>query len=76
MRQMGPTNNKVAASDAVKANVALAALSAQSAYGTSQKLVLGTYWTPAEAFGLAMETKSTEDMQTLLNSMVAQITGK
>ena len=76
MRQMGPTNNNVAASDAVKANVALAALSAQSAYGTSQKLVLGTYWTPAEAFGLAMETKSTEDMQTLLNSMVAQITGK
>ena len=76
MRQMGPTNNTVAASDAVKANVALAALSAQSAYGTSQKMVLGTYWTPAEAFGLAMETKSTEDMQTLLNSMVAQITGK
>jgi len=76
MRQLGPTNLNVAASDAVKANVALAGLAAQSAYGTSQKLVLGTYWTPAEAFGLAMETKSTDDMQTLLNSMVAQITAK
>ena len=76
MRQLGPTNLNVAASEAVKANVALAGLSAQSAYGTSQKLVLGTYWTPAEAFGLAMETKSTDDMQTLLNSMVAQITAK
>ena len=76
MRQLGPTNLNVAASDAVKANVALAGLSAQSAYGTSQKLVLGTYWTPAEAFGLAMENKATDDMQTLLNSMVAQITAK
>ena len=75
-RELGPSNVVVAASEEVKANVALAALSAQSAYGTSQKLVLGSYWSPAEAFGLAMENKSTEDMQTLLDNMVAQITAK
>ena len=75
-REMGPSNVNAAASDAVKANIALAALSAQSAYGTSQKNVLGTYWTPAEAFGLEMENKSTADMQGLLDAMVAQITAK
>lgn len=76
VRELGPSNVNVAATEEVKANVALAALSAQSAYGTSQNLVLGSYWTPAEAFGLAMENKSTDDMKTLLDSMVAQITGK
>ena len=75
-REMGPSNLNAAASDAVKANIALAALSSQSAYGTSQKNVLGTYWTPAEAFGLEMENKSTADMQRLLDAMVAQITAK
>ena len=76
LRAMGPSNINAAASEAVQANVALAALSAQSAFGTSQKLVLGSYWTPAEAFGLEMENKSTADMQTLLDAMVAQITAK
>ena len=75
-RAMGPSNVNAAASEAVQENLALAALAAQSAHGTSQKLVLGTYWTPAEAFGLEMENKSTADMQTLLDSMVAQITAK
>lgn len=75
-RAMGPSNINIAASDAVASNVALAALSAQSAYGTSQKLVLGNYWTPAEAFGLEMENKSTADMQELLNSLVAQVTAQ
>ena len=75
-REMGPSNINAAAAPAVQENVALAALSAQSAYGTSQKLVLGGYWTPAEAFGLEMENKSTADMQTLLDNMVAQITAK
>jgi len=75
-REMGPSNVNAAASDAVTANIALAALASQSAYGTSQKNVLGTYWTPAEAFGLEMENKSTADMQGLLDAMVAQITAK
>ena len=75
-REMGPSNVNAAASEEVKANIALAALASQSAYGTSQKNVLGTYWTPAEAFGLEMENKSTADMQGLLDAMVAQITAK
>ena len=75
-REMGPSNVNAAASEEVKANIALAALASQSAYGTSQKNVLGTYWTPAEAFGLEMENKSTSDMQGLLDAMVAQITAK
>ena len=75
-REMGPSNVNAAASDAVTANVALAALASQSAYGTSQKNVLGTYWTPAEAFGLEMENRSTADMQGLLDAMVAQIVAK
>lgn len=75
MREIGPSNNNVAASEEVQANVALAALAEQSQYGVSQKYVLGDFWTPAEAFGLAMENKSTDDMQTLLDSMVSQVIG-
>jgi arabinogalactan oligomer/maltooligosaccharide transport system substrate-binding protein len=74
VRALGPTNINAGANPAVQENIALAALSAQSAWGVSQKLVQGTYWTPAEAFGVEMENKSTADMKTLLDSMVAQIT--
>ena len=75
MREIGPSNNNVAASEEVQANIALAALAEQSQYGVSQKYVLGNFWTPSEAFGLAMENQSTDDMQSLLDSMVAQIIG-
>lgn len=74
VRGIGPSNTNVANSEAVQANEALAALSLQSEYGTSQKMVLGTYWVPAEAFGLELENKSTADMQTLLDQLVAQVT--
>jgi len=74
LRQMGPSNIKAAANDAVKANIALAALSAQSAYAVSQNSVMGNYWSPAEAFGLAMEGKDySKSIQTMLDNMVAQI---
>ena len=75
MREIGPSNSNVAASEEVQANIALAALAEQSQYGGSQKYVLGNFWTPSEVFGLAMENQSTDDMQSLLDSMVAQITG-
>lgn len=75
MREIGPSTSNVAASEEVQANIALAALAEQSQYGVSQKYVLGNFWTPSEAFGLAMENQSTDDMQSLLDSMVAQITG-
>jgi arabinogalactan oligomer/maltooligosaccharide transport system substrate-binding protein len=74
-RALGPSNVNAAASEAVKANVALAALSLQSQFAVSQNDVLGAYWTPAEAFGTTMEAKDySTDMQTLLDTMVAQIT--
>ncbi|MDR1801591.1 MAG: extracellular solute-binding protein [Lachnospiraceae bacterium] len=73
-RKIGPSNIKASESDAVKADVALAALAAQSAYALPQNDVIASYWTPAEAFGTAMETKDySKDVQTLLNEMVAQI---
>ena len=74
-REMGPSNINAAASPAVQANIALAALAAQSAYATSQNDVLGSYWGPAGAFGTEMVNRSTTDLQTLLDAMVAQIMG-
>ncbi|HIW81432.1 MAG TPA: extracellular solute-binding protein [Candidatus Acetatifactor stercoripullorum] len=49
-REIGPSNNNVAASDAVMSNVAIAALSEQSAYGVVQ-VVGGNYWDPTATFG-------------------------
>lgn len=73
-RAMGPTNINAAASEAVQQNVALAALSLQSQFAVSQKDVLGNFWTPAEAFGTAMEAKDySKNLQTMLDEMVAQI---
>ncbi|NLE20629.1 MAG: extracellular solute-binding protein [Clostridiales bacterium] len=77
LRAMGPSNVNAAASEAVQANIALAALAAQSQFAVSQKDVLGGYWTPAEAFGATMEAKDyTKDVKTLLDEMVAAITAK
>lgn len=76
-RAMGPSNLKAAASEAVMANAALAALAAQAQYAVSQNDVLGNYWDPAAAFGTAMEAKDySKDIPTMLNEMVAQITAK
>ena len=76
-RALGPSNVKAAASDAVQANAALAALALQAPYSQSQSAVLGNYWGPAEAFGATMEAKDySTDVQTLLDTMVAQITAK
>jgi len=73
-RSLGPSNIKASADPAVKSNIALAALAAQSPFAVSQNDVLGTYWAPAEAFGLAMETKDyTKTVQQLLDALVAQI---
>ncbi len=70
----GPSNTKAASNDAVKADIALSALIAQSAYATLQNSVSGNYWTPAEAFGTAMETKDySKSIKDQLDAMVAQI---
>ncbi len=74
VRGLGPSNKAVAESDAVKADIALKALSDQSAFATSQNEVLGNYWTPSEAFGIAMETKDySKTIKEQLDDMVAQI---
>ncbi len=74
-RAVGPSNLKAAASEAVKANVALAALAQQNAYGVTQREVLSSTWDPLEAFGTAMEAKSySRTVEELLNTMVQQIT--
>lgn len=73
-RGLGPTNTNVSESDAVKANVALAALSEQSAFAMPQTNVLGGYWNPSEAFGASLEAKDySKDLQTMLDDMVKQI---
>lgn len=74
-RAMGPSNLKAAASDEVKANVALAALAQQNAHGITQRDVLSTTWDPLKAFGTAMEAKDySRTIESLLNTMVQQIT--
>ena len=73
-RGLGPSNKNVAESEAVKSNPVLGALAEQSKYAVSQKDVLGSYWTPAEAFGAALEAKDySKSLQELLDEMVAQI---
>lgn len=75
VRSMGPSNINAANSDAVKANIPLAALALQNTFAVSQKDVLGSYWGPAEAFGTVMEGKDySKSVQDLLNEMVSQIT--
>ncbi len=75
VRSNGPSNIEAAASDAVKANVALAALAEQGQYAISQNDVGGNYWGPAEAFGTAMENKDySKSIQEQLDEMVKQIT--
>lgn len=75
-RAMGPSNRKAAADANVRENLALSALTQQNAFAKSQKEVLSTFWTPVEAFGLAMENKDySKSLQVQLDTMVQQITG-
>lgn len=76
-REIGPSNIKVADSEAVKSNIPLAALALQSQFATPQNNVSGSYWNPAEAFGTAMEIKDySSSIQELLDAMVEQITAQ
>lgn len=77
-REIGPSNTKVAASDAVGANVAIAALAEQSAYGVVQN-VGGNYWDPTATFGemIAQGQLARDDeagIQEALDTMVAGVT--
>lgn len=77
-RESGPTNINIIDSDAVKANVAIAALAEQSAYSKTQ-LVGGKYWDPAQTFGelIAQGTLSADDdagIQGALDTLVEGVT--
>ena len=73
-REIGPSNINAAASDAVKANIAIAALGEQSAFGVVQN-VGGKFWDPSKTFGemIAQGTLAKDDeaaIQTALDTLV------
>lgn len=76
-RKLGPSNKNAAQNEAVVADVALSALAQQAPYAMSQNSVAGTYWGPAEAFGLALENKDyTMSIQEMLDALVTQAAGE
>lgn len=75
MRSQGPSNINAAASDAVQANPAIAALAAQSAYADVQR-VGQAYWDAAAALGKIIVNGNPDniELQTMLDNCVAGIT--
>lgn len=75
MRGQGPSNLNAAASEKVQAAPAIAALAAQSAFSTVQR-VGGKYWDPAAALGKILVNGNPDgiELQTLLDNAVAGIT--
>ena len=71
----GPANLVAAQNEGVQANVALAALAAQSAYATAQR-VGGNYWSPAATLGTILTSGNPDgtDLMELLDTAVAGIT--
>lgn len=74
-RGLGPANAEAAASDAVQASPAIAALAEQAAYATPQR-VGGNYWDPANTLGLTLISGNPDgtDLQELLDNAVEGIT--
>lgn len=76
-REIGPSNINIAASEQVAANVAIAALAEQSAYGVVQN-VGGNYWDPTATFGemIAQGQIANDDaaIQEALDTMVEGVT--
>lgn len=76
-REAGPSNINAQSSDAVKANVAQAALGEQSGFAVIQKAG-GKYWDPVKSFGeqIAQGTIATDDasVQAALDDLVAGVT--
>lgn len=77
-REIGPSNIKAANSDAVSANIAIAALAEQSAYGVVQ-LVGEKYWASTATFGQIiangeLDANNDTAIQKALDDMVAGVT--
>ncbi len=78
VREAGPSNLNAAASEAVSANIALSALSAQSAYGVVQT-VGNKFWDPTSTFGQIiangeLDRNDTDAIQAALDEMVEGVT--
>lgn len=75
-RQLAPTNKKVAASDEVSKNVAIAASTAQDAYGVIQT-VSAKYWDPAKTFGemIAQGSISATDEKAIQDALDTMVEG-
>lgn len=74
-RGNGPSNINAAASDAVKADLAISAQSMQSQYADVQR-VGAKFWDATSTFGMILAQGNPEgtDLQTLLDNMVEGIT--
>ena len=72
--QWGPSNLEAQASDAVKANISLAAFSAQKAYGQLQGQIHGSWWDIAKVLGAdAKAATSDAELQASLDTYKAAI---
>lgn len=70
-----PSNVNAASSGIVQSSPTVVALSEQSQYAYAQRIA-DTYWNPAYIFGITIagENSDNQDLQTLLDNMVAGIT--
>jgi arabinogalactan oligomer/maltooligosaccharide transport system substrate-binding protein len=67
--EWGPSNKAAQASEAVQANISLAALAKQNAYATPQGQIGGAWWDIAKVLGAdAKNAKSDADLQTALDN--------
>ena len=72
--QWGPSNKNVQASEAVQANISLAALAKQNAYAIPQGQISGAWWDIAKVLGAdAKAATSAEDLQKALDNYDAAI---
>ena len=72
--EWGPSNNKAAASDAVKANVSLTAFNKQLANAVLQGQIHGAWWDLAKVLGADARTATSDaDLQTALNTYKAAV---
>jgi len=74
--EWGPSNKAAQSSDAVQANISLAALAKQGEYGIPQGQIHGSWWDIAKVLGAdAKAAKSDADLQTALDTYTAAING-
>ena len=74
--QWGPSNKNAQASEAVQANISLAALAKQGEFGVPQGQIHGSWWDIAKVLGAeAKAATSDEDLQAALDGYTATIDG-